>query len=137
VTTPFYSDERFITAKLRPHRALLAQFAGGDGGFRLDGRGAACRDAESREVLRVAAEAAAPEKVLIAGVGRESVKATVELAVAAAEFRYDAVLIRRPVTMRGRCRLPRYFIIFQRCRPLAASCDSLQYSPMRSLSDSG
>ena len=31
-------------------------------------------DAESREVLRVAAEAAAPEKVLIAGVGRESVK---------------------------------------------------------------
>ena len=53
-------------------------------------------DAESREVLRVAAEAAAPEKVLIAGVGRESVKATVALAEAAARFRYDAVLVRTP-----------------------------------------
>ena len=53
-------------------------------------------DAESREVLRAAAEATAPEKVLIAGVGRENVKATVELAEAAAEFRYDAVLVRPP-----------------------------------------
>jgi dihydrodipicolinate synthase/N-acetylneuraminate lyase len=53
-------------------------------------------DAESREILRVAAEAAAPEKMLIAGVGRESVKATVALADAAAEFRYDAVLVRTP-----------------------------------------
>ena len=35
--------------------------------------------------LRVAAEATAPEKILIAGVGRESVKATVELAEAAAK----------------------------------------------------
>ena len=53
-------------------------------------------DAETREVLRVAAEAAAPEKVLIAGVARESVKATVALAEAAAEYRYDAVLVRTP-----------------------------------------
>jgi hypothetical protein len=53
-------------------------------------------DSETREVLRVAAESAAPEKVLIAGIGRESVKATVTLAEAAAEFRYDAVLVRIP-----------------------------------------
>ena len=53
-------------------------------------------DAESRDVLRVAAEASAPEKVLVAGVGRESVKATVELAEAAAQYRYDAVLVRPP-----------------------------------------
>jgi dihydrodipicolinate synthase/N-acetylneuraminate lyase len=53
-------------------------------------------DAESRDVLRVAAEAAAPDKVLIAGVGRESVKATVDLAEAAAQFHYDAVLVRTP-----------------------------------------
>jgi len=44
--------------------------------------------------LRVAAEATAPEKVLIAGVGQESVKATVALAEAAAQFQYDAVLVR-------------------------------------------
>jgi dihydrodipicolinate synthase/N-acetylneuraminate lyase len=53
-------------------------------------------DAESREVLQVAAEAAAPEKALIAGVGRESVRATLELAEIAAEFRFDAVLVRTP-----------------------------------------
>jgi dihydrodipicolinate synthase/N-acetylneuraminate lyase len=44
----------------------------------------------------VAAEAAAPEKVLIAGVGRESVHATVELAEVAAGLQYDAVLVRTP-----------------------------------------
>jgi dihydrodipicolinate synthase/N-acetylneuraminate lyase len=53
-------------------------------------------DAESREVLRVASEATAPEKVLIAGVGRESVRATLEMADAAAEYGYDAVLVRTP-----------------------------------------
>jgi 4-hydroxy-2-oxoglutarate aldolase len=40
--------------------------------------------------------AAAPEKVLIAGVGKESVKATLELAEAAARYQYDAVLVRTP-----------------------------------------
>jgi dihydrodipicolinate synthase/N-acetylneuraminate lyase len=53
-------------------------------------------DTESRGVLRVAAEATAPEKVLIAGVGRESVKATLELAEAAAQYQYDAILVRPP-----------------------------------------
>jgi dihydrodipicolinate synthase/N-acetylneuraminate lyase len=60
------------------------------------GEAPALDDAESRDVLRVAAEAATPEKVLIAGVGRESVKATVELAEAAARFAYDAILVRTP-----------------------------------------
>jgi dihydrodipicolinate synthase/N-acetylneuraminate lyase len=58
-------------------------------------------DAESRDVLRVAAEAAAPEKVLIAGVAREGVRATLALAEAAAEFRYDAVLLRTPTYYAG------------------------------------
>ena len=40
--------------------------------------------------------AAAPDKVLIAGVGRESVKATLEMAEAAAEYKFDAVLVRTP-----------------------------------------
>jgi 4-hydroxy-2-oxoglutarate aldolase len=53
-------------------------------------------DEESREVLKVAANTAAPEKVLIAGVGRESVRSTVEMAEAAAAARYDAVLVRTP-----------------------------------------
>jgi dihydrodipicolinate synthase/N-acetylneuraminate lyase len=97
VPTPFYPDERVYFRKLeanvtRYSRSLLS-------GLLLlgsTGEAVALDDAESRDVLRVAAEAAAPEKVLIAGVGRESVKGTVELAEAAAQFRYDAVLVRTP-----------------------------------------
>ena len=96
-TTPFYADERVYFRKLeanmaRYSRSLLA------GMVVLGSTGEAnmLDDAETREVLRVAAEATAPEKVLIAGAGRESVKATVQLAEAAAEFRYDAILVRTP-----------------------------------------
>jgi dihydrodipicolinate synthase/N-acetylneuraminate lyase len=97
VPTPFYPDERIYFRKLEANvahysRSLLS-------GLLLlgsTGEAVALDDAESRDVLRAAAEAAAPEKVLIAGVGRESVKATVELAEAAAEFQYDAVLVRTP-----------------------------------------
>jgi 4-hydroxy-2-oxoglutarate aldolase len=97
VPTPFYSNEQIYFRKLeaniaRYSRSLLS-------GLLLlgsTGEAAALDDAESRDVLRTASQAAAPEKVLIAGVGRESVKATVELAEAAAEFRYDAVLVRTP-----------------------------------------
>jgi dihydrodipicolinate synthase/N-acetylneuraminate lyase len=95
VPTPFYPDERVYYRKIeanmaRYSRSLLS------GMLLLGSTGEApyLDDAETRDVLRVAAEAAAPDKVLIAGVGRESVKATVALAEAAAEFRYDAVLVR-------------------------------------------
>jgi dihydrodipicolinate synthase/N-acetylneuraminate lyase len=97
VPTPFYSDERVYFRKLeaniaRYSRSLLS-------GMLLlgsTGEAVALNDQESLDVLRVAAEAAAPEKVLIAGVGKDSVKATLELAEAAARFRYDAVLVRTP-----------------------------------------
>ncbi|MGO9336676.1 MAG: dihydrodipicolinate synthase family protein [Terracidiphilus sp.] len=97
VPTPFYPDERVYFRKLeanvaRYSRSLLS-------GLLLlgsTGEAVALDDAETRDVLRIAAEAAAPEKVLIAGVGRESVKGTLELAEAAAQFRYDAVLVRTP-----------------------------------------
>jgi dihydrodipicolinate synthase/N-acetylneuraminate lyase len=97
VPTPFYPDERIYFRKLEANvahysRSLLS-------GLLLlgsTGEAVALDDAESRDVLRVAAEAAAPEKVLIAGVGRESVKGTVDLAEAAAQFHYDAVLVRTP-----------------------------------------
>jgi dihydrodipicolinate synthase/N-acetylneuraminate lyase len=47
---------------------------------------------ETRTVLRTTAQAAAPEKVLIAGVARDSVKPALELADFAAEQHYDAIL---------------------------------------------
>jgi 4-hydroxy-2-oxoglutarate aldolase len=97
ITTPFYADERLYFRKIeanmaRYSRSLLAGMAV----LGSTGEAVMLDDAESRDVLRVAAEATAPEKVLIAGVGRESVKATLELAEAAAQYQYDAVLVRPP-----------------------------------------
>lgn len=53
-------------------------------------------DEESRGALRVARNAAAADKVLLAGVGRESVIETLRLADFVAELEYDAVLVRTP-----------------------------------------
>lgn len=102
VTTPFYPDERLYFRKLEANiahysRSLLA------GMVVLGSTGEApeLSDQEAWDVLRVAAEAAAPEKVLIAGVGRESVKATVETSEVAAKHHYDAVLVRTPTYYAG------------------------------------
>jgi len=97
VPTPFYPDERVYYRKLeanmaRYSRSLLAGMLV----LGSTGEAVALDDDESRDVLRVAAEASDPEKVLIAGVARESVKGTVELAETAASFTYDAVLVRTP-----------------------------------------
>jgi dihydrodipicolinate synthase/N-acetylneuraminate lyase len=96
-TTPFYSSERIYFRKIeanmaRYSRSLLAGIVV----LGSTGEAVALDDGETRDVLRTAAEAASPEKVLIAGIGKDSVKATVELAEAAAEFHYDAVLVRTP-----------------------------------------
>ena len=97
VTTPFYADERVYFRKIeanmaRYSRSLLAGMVV----LGSTGEAVTLNDAETHEVLRVAAEAAAPEKVLIAGVGRESLRSTCELAEIAARFQYDAVLVRTP-----------------------------------------
>ena len=97
VTTPFYPDERIYFKKLEFNVARLS-LTGLAGLVVLGstGEAVALDDAETREVLRVAAESAAEDKVLLAGIGRESVKATVDLAEVAAKANYDAVLVRNP-----------------------------------------
>lgn len=97
VPTPFYLDERVYLRKLehnvaRYSRTMLAGLVV----LGSTGEAVALDDAASREVLRVAAQSASDEKVLIAGIGRESVHATVELAEYAATLGYDAVLVRNP-----------------------------------------
>jgi 4-hydroxy-2-oxoglutarate aldolase len=97
ITTPFYPDERIYFRKIEANvahysRSLLAGLVA----LGSTGEAVTLDDAESRDVLRAVAESAAPEKVLIAGVGRESVKGTVALAEAAAQLQYDAVLVRPP-----------------------------------------
>jgi 4-hydroxy-2-oxoglutarate aldolase len=97
VPTPFYPDEKIYFRKLeanvsRYSRSLLSGMVV----LGSTGEAVALNDDESRHVLKTVSEAAAPDKVLIAGVGRESVKATVEMAEAAAKYNFDAVLVRTP-----------------------------------------
>ena len=97
ITTPFYPDERIYFRKIEANvahysRSLLAGLVA----LGSTGEAVTLDDAESRDVLRAVTEAATPEKVLVAGVGRESVKGTVALAEVAAEMQYDAVLVRPP-----------------------------------------
>src|ERR1700722_16689293 len=97
VTTCFYPDGRPYWRKLEVNmdRYSLTPMSGM---VLLGSTGEAVMlsDEESREVLRVARNATAPEKVLLAGVGRESVIETLRLAGYAAELSYDAVLVRPP-----------------------------------------
>jgi 4-hydroxy-2-oxoglutarate aldolase len=97
VTTPFFADGQLYLHKLEQNVARYSKTAAA-GLVVLGSTGEAVmlNDEESREVLRAAAGAAAPEKVLIAGVGRESVIATLKMADVAAEAGYDAVLVRTP-----------------------------------------
>lgn len=97
VTTPFYPDERIYFRKIEANMARYSRtLLAGMVVLGSTGEAVMLDDAESRDVLQASAEATAPEKVLIAGVGRESVGATVALAEAAAEAQYDAVLVRPP-----------------------------------------
>ena len=97
VTTSFYPDERVYLKKVEFNVGRLSLTAlAGIVVLGSTGEAVALSDAETSEVLRVAAETAADDKVLIAGIARESVKATVDLSEKAAGLGYDAVLVRNP-----------------------------------------
>jgi 4-hydroxy-2-oxoglutarate aldolase len=97
ITTPFYPDGSVYLRKLEHNveRYSRSPVAGivvlGSTGetvlLSLD---------EQREILSTAIAAAAAEKVMIAGVGQESVRHTLALAEDAARLQYDAVLVRTP-----------------------------------------
>ena len=97
VTTPFFADGPLYLGKLE-HNIARYSHAPVAGFVVLGSTGEAVMldEDESREVLGTAAAAAAPDKVLIAGIGRESVHATLRMAEAAARANYDAVLVRTP-----------------------------------------
>jgi dihydrodipicolinate synthase/N-acetylneuraminate lyase len=97
IPTPFYPDERVYLRKLEANMARYSRSPlAGMLVLGSTGEAVMLDDAESCEALKVAAQATAPEKVLIAGVSRESVRSTVAMAEAAAGYGYDAVLVRTP-----------------------------------------
>ncbi|MGC2210800.1 MAG: dihydrodipicolinate synthase family protein [Candidatus Korobacteraceae bacterium] len=97
IPTPHYADGRLYLKKLEHN---VERYSRGpiSGIVVLGSTGEAvllnCE--EQRQVLRTAIEAAAPEKVMIAGCGHESVQETVEACQLAAALGYDAVLVRTP-----------------------------------------
>ncbi len=101
LTTPFYPDGRLNLLKLEHNVARYSKTpAAGFAALSDSGEPAMLSDEETRQVLRCVADAAAAEKVLTAGVSRESVAGTLELAEAAANYGYDVVLVKPPLLFR-------------------------------------
>jgi len=97
ITTPFYPDGRLYLRKLEHNVERYSRTpAAGLVVLGSTGEAVMLGDEESREVLRHAANAAAPDKVMLAGIGRESLVETLRLAEYATEQQYDAVLVRTP-----------------------------------------
>src|SRR5665213_1081316 len=93
LTTPFYRDGRLYVRKVEhnvdrfsktPAAGMIALGPGSEA--------SALSDEETREVLHAVAVTAAKEKVLIAGVSRDSVRGSLAVAEAAAADGFDAVL---------------------------------------------
>jgi dihydrodipicolinate synthase/N-acetylneuraminate lyase len=96
-TTPFHPDGRVFLKKLEQNIEHYSRTpVSGLVLLGSTGEAVMLSDDESREVLRAARGAASAEKVLLAGVARESLVETLRLAEFAAEQQYDAVLVRTP-----------------------------------------
>jgi 4-hydroxy-2-oxoglutarate aldolase len=101
LTTPFYPDGRLNLHKLEHNVARYSKTpVAGLVALGATGEPTLLSEEETRHVLRSCAAAAAAEKVLIAGVSRDSVVGTLELAEVAADFGYDVMLVKRPSMLR-------------------------------------
>src|SRR4051794_18570404 len=97
LTTPFYPDGRVYLRKVEHNVDRYSKTPiAGMVVLGSTGEPVMLSDEERRDVLRVAAEFAAPEKVLVAGVGAESVVETLKMCDYAASHGYDAALVRTP-----------------------------------------
>ena len=97
LTTPFRLDGRLFLRKLEHNVDRYSRTPAQ--GMVVLGPGSeeeSLNDEETREVLRTAIGGAAKEKVMVAGVGRESVSRTLDIVEVAAAAGYDAVAVRAP-----------------------------------------
>ena len=97
ITTPFYPDGDVYFRKLEHNVARYSrtQLAGMTV-LGSTGEAVMLSDVEQCEVLQIAMGAASADKVMIAGVGQESVRQTLALAEYAAKLNYDVLLLRTP-----------------------------------------
>ena len=97
ITTPFYPDGNVYFKKLEANVERYSRTpVAGIVVLGSTGEAIMLSDQERRDVLKTAREAAAPNKVLIAGTGIESAIETLRLTEYAAELGYDVAMVRTP-----------------------------------------
>src|SRR5215467_2348930 len=97
VTTPFYPDGAVYYKKIEHNIDRYSRTpVAGMVILGSTGEAVMLSDDERRNVLKASVEASAPEKVLIAGTGAESVVETLKLTEYAATLKYDIALVRTP-----------------------------------------
>lgn len=97
ITTPFYPDGNVYYKKLEANVDRYSRTpVAGIVVLGSTGEALMLSDQEKRDVLKVAREAAAPNKILIAGTGIESAIETLRLTEYAAELGYDVAMVRTP-----------------------------------------
>jgi dihydrodipicolinate synthase/N-acetylneuraminate lyase len=97
ITTPFYPDGNIYFKKLEANVERYSKTpVAGIVVLGSTGEAILLSDQERRDVLKTAREAAAPNKVLIAGTGIESAIETLHLTEYAAELGYDIAMVRTP-----------------------------------------
>src|SRR2546430_11954448 len=97
VTTPFYPDGNVYFKKLEANVERYSKTpAAGIVVLGSTGEAILLSDEERREVLKIARDVTAPNKVLIAGTGIESAIETLRLTEYAAELGYDVAMVRTP-----------------------------------------
>jgi 4-hydroxy-2-oxoglutarate aldolase len=97
ITTPFYPDGNLYFKKLEANVERYSKTpVAGIVALGSTGEAILLSDQERRDVLKSTREAAAPNKVLIAGTGVESAVGTLHLTEYAAELGYDVAMVRTP-----------------------------------------
>jgi 4-hydroxy-2-oxoglutarate aldolase len=110
LTTPFYPDGRLNLRKLEHNAGRYSKTpVAGLVALGESGEASLLSDEETRLVLRSVAEASVAEKVLVAGVSRDSVAGTLDMAEYAAGLGYDAVLVGPSAVVRRERELLSYF----------------------------
>ena len=97
ITTPFYAEGNVYLKKLEHNVERYSKTpVAGIVSLGSTGEAILLSDEERREVLKITAEVAAPNKVLIAGTGAESASETLRLTEYAASLGYDVAMVRTP-----------------------------------------
>ncbi|MFY9681616.1 MAG: dihydrodipicolinate synthase family protein [Candidatus Sulfotelmatobacter sp.] len=97
ITTPFYPDGNVYFKKLESNVERYSRTpCSGIVVLGSTGEAILLSDQERRDVLKTAREAAAPNKVLVAGTGIESAIETLRLTEYAADLGYDIAMVRTP-----------------------------------------